>query len=53
MLELILLVLVAMILFMWYMGGFHKVKVEKETFRGGHYFYKNYQLHIKDVEKVK
>lgn len=46
MIEIVLPLFILLILFMWYMGLFSKLEITQDKFKGGFYFYYNYQGHI-------
>lgn len=46
MIELVIGLVVGLFVFMWYMGLFHKLEITEGKFRGGFYFYYDYQGHI-------
>lgn len=53
MLEYFIICVILFFLFLWYMGIFHKIYVDEETFRGGFYVYQNYQCHVNNYVKMK
>lgn len=53
MIAVLIIGLILFMVFLWYMGIFHKVVIEEQVFRGGYYCYKNYQSHINNYPKTK
>lgn len=49
MIEIVIVVIVGLLLFMWYMGMFQKLDINVNDFEGGFYVYYDYQGHINSV----